>query len=126
MVSKEQLIGKATQVSPVRDTQGLSQHEIVALVSVAQNRLESSAGVSGWGIKQDMNKAGFTDIAVSVALAGLKKKGMVMSEVVENVDGEERGFYLPTDEGESWLLDNQDKLILTETERGSQTNTPPF
>lgn len=69
-------------------------------------------GVAGYKIKVDMNDAGFTDIAVSLALRTLKEKMMVVSETGQDEEGYPYPVYVVTDKGEQWLVDNQDKLVL--------------
>ena len=80
ILKKQKEIGTASKISSVTETEGLSQHEIVALVTVMQNSFISLEGVSAHTIKEDMNNAGFTDIAVSLALRSLGQKAMISSE----------------------------------------------
>ena len=105
-------IAQVASISPIADTQGLKPHEIVALVTVMQNSFISAGGVSGWSVKNDMNEAGYTDIAVSLALASLGQKRMLTSDTAEDMNGEEYAVYLVTESGEQWLLNNEDKLVL--------------
>ena len=74
VLKKQEEIEKVSKISPVADTEGLSQHEMVALVTVMQNSFISTEGVSVYTVKDDMNKAGFTDIAISLALKSLRQK----------------------------------------------------
>jgi hypothetical protein len=112
-ILKKQLeIGRASTISPVKDTEGLSQHEIVALVTVMQNQFISDGAVSTWTIKNDMNKAGFTDIAVSLAIKLLRSKNMVLGRELHDENGENYIAYAVTNQGEAWLLANQDRLVL--------------
>lgn len=112
IINKQKQIDKVSKLSPIRETEGLSQHEIVALVTVMQNSYISMTGVSGYKIKEDMNDAGFTDISISLALKTLKEKKMVVLEMVQDEDGPEYLSYAVTYKGEQWLVDNQDKLVL--------------
>ena len=111
--NKQRQIGTASKISSVTDTEGLSQHEIVALVTVMQNSFISLEGVSAHTIKEDMNNAGFTDIAVSLALRSLGQKSMISSQNVydEQYGNEYRVFNVEI-KGEEWLLQNQEKLVL--------------
>ena len=63
-------------------------------------------------IRNGMRKAGYSDVATSVALTSLTRKTYVKSESFE--DYEEGRFYaywlMP--HGEEWLLANQNKLEL--------------
>ena len=118
ILKKQKEIGAASNISPVAQTEGLSQHEIVALVTVMQNSFISTEGVSAYTIKEDMNSAGFTDIAVSLALGSLGRKGMIVSETTRDEQyGHEYKVYVVQAKGEEWLLDNQDKLLLKQETR---------
>ena len=112
LLKKEDQISRASIISPVKDTEGLSPHEMVALVAVMENQFVSPDPVSAYVVKSDMNKAGFTDIAVALAMKNLRVKGMVLSRVVEDDrEGTYTGFEL-TGRGEEWLLANQHRLEL--------------
>ncbi len=114
VLQKEEQIDKVSKISPVAETEGLSQHEMVALVSIMQNSISFPEGASAYIIKRDMNQAGFTDIAVSLALRSLERKEMIITTLVEDERGEYYSAYSVNSKGEQWLLDNQDKLILRE------------
>lgn len=77
-----------------------------------QNSFISMTGVSGYKIKEDMNSASFTDIAVSLALKNLKEKKMILLESIQDQEGYPHAAYSVIDKGKKWLLDNQDKLVL--------------
>lgn len=112
VLKKQQEIASVSGMSVVAETEGLSQHELVALVTVMQNSFIALDGVSSWKIKEDMNNAGFTDIAVSLALKRLRQKNMLYMTSKSDEQGYEYTAYFVQPEGEQWLLDNQDKLIL--------------
>jgi len=115
-------IGRMANFSAVKDTEGLTQHEIVALVTVMQNSFLSNGWVSGNMIRNDMNRAGFTDIAVSIALKILiTTKEMISTTRVEDQNGEPYMVYAATQKGEQWLIANQDKLQLKIPEDEKQT-----
>ena len=124
-LKKQEEIGKVSKLSPIADTQGLNQHEIVALVTIMQNDFISTGGVSAWSIKQDMNSAGFTDIAVSIALRCLVQKEMTRTDIETDINGNESAIYFVTESGEQWLLNNQDKLVLKE-EPPKHDGVPPL
>lgn len=109
---KIQVIDSTSEISPVAATEGLSPHEMVALVTVMQNSFMTGGTVSPWTIKEDMGNAGYTDIAVSLALRSLSKKGMVLTETDHDQNGEPFLAYSVNSSGEEWLLQNQDKLVL--------------
>jgi len=59
----------------------------VALVTVMQNRLAPEDVVSAYTIKEDMNRAGFNDLGVSIALHGILDKGMVTTAIETDWNG---------------------------------------
>ena len=62
-------------------------------------------------IRNGMQSAGFNDVATSIALTSLTRKGYVKSESVQNFN-EELYAYRLTPQGEEWLLANHEKLEL--------------
>lgn len=113
-------------LSPIKETEGLAQHEIVALVTIMQNSFISLTGVSGYKIKEDMNNAGFTDIAVSLALKMLREKKMIVLEEARDEEGYEYAAFAVTVKGEQWLIDNQDRLLLRYEIKDEKGDDIPF
>jgi len=113
VLKKNEELGRVINRPVVKDTEGLNQHELVALVTIMQNSFLTNGYVSGFQVRNDMNKAGFTDIAVSIALKTLTVKGMVASGIEQDDNGNPYAAYKTTDKGEEWLIANQDKLTLT-------------
>lgn len=103
---------KQLSATPVLETEGLKGHEIALLILVMENQLSSEDSTSVFGLKHEMNKAGYTDIATSVGIRSLTKYGMIetfktMDDYNNNVE------YIAcrlTNNGENWILSNQDQL----------------
>ena len=113
--AKEVRLGAVAAMSPIASVEGLTQHEMVALVAVAQNLDKPDGIVSTYLIRQDMGKAGFTRVAVTLALAALLKKQFLEAhEAYDEQSDRPYTVYSLTEKGMSWLLTNQDRLILTE------------
>lgn len=112
LLEKERMIGRISNLPPIADTEGLSQHELVALVAVMQNRLVPEEGVITYRIKESMKRDGFNDLGVSIALHGILDKGMVTTTIETDRNGDDYSAYLITEEGYQWLMRNQDKLVL--------------
>lgn len=124
---KQNEIGRVSTASPLKETEGLSQHEMVALVTVMQNSFISTGGISGWRIREDMNGAGFTDIAISLALKALAQKAMISSDVEYDQNGDAYSVYSTTRQGDEWLIQNQEQLVLKrEPSRSSDGENIPF
>lgn len=116
IVEKEQKLATmatAASISPVKDTEGLAPHEIVALVSAMQNWYIGAEPVSVRVISADMNRSGYNDFAAAMALASLQKKGMVNIDDAE-YHGDVYKTVIVASPGQNWLLANLDRLQLRE------------
>jgi hypothetical protein len=112
VLKKEEKLGWAASMSPIADVEGLSPHEIVALVAVAESIFSPSDTVSGWLVRQDIEKAGFTRIAATLACTSLLNKGLLDFIQKTDSDGDRYTAYSMTQLGLNWLFNNQDKLVL--------------
>lgn len=107
-------------MSPIAPLEGLSQHEIVALVSVAENLDSPSDSVSAYVIRQDMERLGFTKIAAFVGLTGLVRKQLVEAKEDSDFNGNTFMTYQLTETGTEWIIRNQDRLVLWEKPRPTE------
>ncbi len=112
ILKKNEEIGLAVSRTAIKDNGGLNQHELVALVTTMQNSFLTDGFVSGYTIKMDMNKSGFTDIAVGIALRTLISKFLIKSEILTDSDDSSYTVYKTTPLGEEWLIKNQELLTL--------------
>lgn len=112
LLEKQGNIAQLRADSPIKDTQGLDAHEIVALVTVMQNQLAPDDGATAYQIKQDMLKAGHTELAAALSLRTLQRKGFIEAQLIQDERGDYTGFSV-TDEGVNWLLANKSQLKLT-------------
>jgi hypothetical protein len=110
---------KQLNVTPVVETEGLKGHEIALLILVMENQLSSEDSTSVFGLKHEMNKSGYTDIATSVGMRSLTKNGMI--ETFRTTDDYNNNQdYIAcklTDKGENWILSNQDQLQFRQTKK---------
>ena len=107
--------------SPVIETEGLKSHEIALLILMMENQISEFDSTPSYIIKQEMNKAGYTNIATSVGMRTLTKYGMIETFKVDTFENGESYQYIAcrlTAEGEGWILTNQDQLEF----RASKTN----
>jgi hypothetical protein len=68
-------------------------------------------------VRSDMEKAGFTGLATTLALATLLRNDFVGTSEEPDYNGEPYTVYSVTKPGMDWLLKNQKKLVLRESER---------
>ena len=116
--AKEAALATVASRSPIAEVEGLSQYEMIALVAIAQNVDQPNGSVSTFLIRQDMNNAGFTKVAATLGLASLLKKQLIeLREAYDERSGESYAAYALTEKGISWLMSNQDRLVLREPPR---------
>jgi hypothetical protein len=111
ILDKEERLEAAVQPSSVAPVEGLSQPEVVALVSVAENVDFPADSVSAYQVRNDMERAGFTRVAVTLALGQLARKNFVTCVEASNYNDTYWAYSL-TEEGMNWLFQHQDLLVL--------------
>jgi len=111
-LSKDNRLERLAEASVVADIAGLNQMEMVALVSVAENADGPEDSVSTWSIRNDMERSGYRQLAVRLALTTLLRKGMIEASRDCDQNGNDFTVYRVTDCGIEWLLENQDLLVL--------------
>ena len=112
ILNKGENLHRIADIPSIADIEGLSQFEMVALVTIAENIDSPSDKVGTYQIKEDMNRAGYTKICTTLTLTSLLRKEMIQSEVDSDINGNEFFLYTITSKGMEWLLQNQDKLVL--------------
>lgn len=98
--------------SSIGDTKGLAQHELVALVAIAENIEGLNDSVPAYEVRQDMRRSGFTKVASFLGLQSLVEKDFVVA--VEETDNNGQTYYSYTmkEQGVNWLQANQELLEL--------------
>ena len=108
IVAKQEQLESVARASPIQPTEGLSAHEMVALTLVFQ----SDGGIAPYQLGQEMENAGFTKLAASLAAAQLHRKGFIVEGTATTYEGDDYRVYQPSSHGIDWLLANQDRLVL--------------
>lgn len=112
-VQKQQRLANVAELSDMAAIEGLTQHEIAALVAVAENTDVPGESVSTYLIRRDMEESGFTRVAATLALLALSGKEMLsISELYDDDTREHYKAYLLQDPGVQWLQRNQQRLLL--------------
>ena len=96
--------------SPIAEREGLKSHEIAMLILIMENQMTSEENVSIYKLKDEMNKAGYKDIVTSVGIRALRNKKYIETFAQEHLPGEEYPACRVTEDGENWILNNQDEL----------------
>jgi DNA-binding MarR family transcriptional regulator len=92
---------------------GLEPHEVLVIGSIAANLDHHEDHASIYRVKKEMEAAGYTSIAVTVALKSMIKKGFLKSQDCLGDNGDYYMGYLLTEKGWSWVLENLNKFALT-------------
>ena len=104
--------------SPIKETEGLSDHEIAVLCAILSSKTHDETLTSIHEISNDVNKMGYTKVAAQIAVEKLVRKDFI--EIGEGKDWDERegeytykGYRL-TSLGMNWLISNEGALNLKE------------
>jgi len=105
---------KTTEImdaSPVKESAGLQPHEQTVLALLLANSDSADDAVVPNSLKQEMRKAGYSDVGTRVAIARLIKLGYMKSEWKQESFNSWIAYSI-TPEGEAWLIENQSRLEL--------------
>jgi hypothetical protein len=111
-LKKEDQYQMLSEGSPVAATEGLAQHEIALLATIMQHQLNPSDTVYSGFVQGSMAKAGYTDIATSLAVRTLLKKKLISTTVESDFNDNKVTLFQVTQAGEDWLQDNMDLLVI--------------
>jgi hypothetical protein len=106
---KFNLTAAISSSSPLKEREGLREHEIAALAFIMAN-----VGLNNWTdkLREDMERAGFTRLATNLALDSLCKKRLVrIGKSVDESSNEESEAAFLTATGKKWLQDNQNEML---------------
>ncbi len=110
--TRREQFSSVAALAPVRGQAGLSAHEVVALVVVAEHCLAPADTVHQNEIEKAMRKAGVTQIAVTLSVRGLLNKELVEAVAVSGDYDHQWTEFRPSPLGIQWLIKNQEKLVL--------------
>jgi hypothetical protein len=107
-----QELGRVSELSPTQQTEGLAPHEVAALVILTEECLGPDSNISPHQLKEKMERAGFTGVAVGIALHGLNAKEYMAYESLSDEFNNEYSVCTITKKGLQWIQDNQNNLAL--------------
>jgi nucleoside 2-deoxyribosyltransferase len=120
---KAETLQTVAAMSEMQTTEGLSSHEIAALVTLMSERASPDDGLASYTVKENMRRSGYTSIAVGLALEGLLRKEMIEYYQDTNYNGETYTACRLTGKGIDWLLASQDRFRMRKDE-GKRASTP--
>jgi len=94
------------------ETEGLKANEIALLILVMENQIADEDSYSIWNLTTEMNKSGYNQLATSIGVKSLKRKGMIETLIEYDQWNQEQGFTACrlTESGVNWVLSNQDQF----------------
>jgi len=110
---QEDVATSVAEIRKVTTSDGLEQHEIVAIAVIAATIEQPDDSYSVNRIKMDMIASGYTSVAATIALRSLAKQSYI--KMVSRFDDEAQERFLAyalTEEGWEWVLANKNKFIL--------------
>lgn len=112
--------------TPVVEHEGLQGHEIALLIFTAENQFTSEDYMGVHSLKDEMSKAGYTNIATGVAIRKLERKGMVETSMDTDWNNNRYLVCKVTTKGEDWILANQESLKFRKDEKQPPEDDLPF
>ena len=109
----ESVTESISEIKQVTTSNGLAQHEIVALAVITASIEHPGDTCWAGAIKRDMETAGYTTAAAAIALRSLEKHGYVSGKEAYD-DASDRSYYVysVTEKGWDWVLANQHRFSL--------------
>lgn len=120
VLESEERLERIIQPSSVASVEGLAQYELVALVSIAENSEAPSGSVTAFDVRNAMERAGFTRVAITLGLGKLARRGFVRFFDDQDYNHNPFTAYQLTDEGLNWLFDHQDLLVLKRSDQSAE------
>lgn len=111
-ILKKQSSFQQLSQSSIKKTEGLSNHEITALVSIMSNQYSDDECVWQSTLVNDMNKNGYNQLAVSISIRELQANGLIDIGSEPDINGNFETYFRITGRGQNWIIDNEDKLSL--------------
>lgn len=107
--------------NPIKESEGLTPHEATMILILFENQITEEDFISAHKLYRDMDSTGYNRIASNVAFRQLKHKGFIEQEQhYSEEDGEPYTVFRLTSKGESWVLNNQDKIEFKKPKTSTQ------
>jgi hypothetical protein len=103
--------------SPIKEPDGLLQHEMIVLASIVENRQGVGDSVGHGILREELERMGYNNLALNIGLEGFLERGMIARDEVEEYPNNFNEAYKLTvyyvrPEGMKWILRNYERLNL--------------
>jgi hypothetical protein len=126
IMGKERTLSAVAVKSPLKEENGLSQHEMIVLTAIIENVNGPQEAVSHWILKNDLDRLGYNNVALNIGLEKLTRAGMVVASRDEDQNGEPYNIYSLADGGLNWLLANSHRLQLNKQNITPRRSVPSW
>ena len=106
------IVDPSASVAPISRLEELEDEEFSGLIAVAEERDDPKHGISASSFRRKMTRAGFMDVAATLALESLVRKKMVERYEAHDYDGDPYTMIRATSTGMEWLIANREYLTL--------------
>lgn len=115
-ISKLKSVSTVIPVTPVNKSvdniEGLTYQEITFLGAILSSQESMDEYVSAWNVKEQMKRSGLNEIAFSICMRKLLAKNFIEASMVNDYNGNEYNGIIITQDGNEWVLKNEDKFSL--------------
>ena len=127
LLVKERTIQELASSSPLLVTEGLQGYQVATLALVLANSPNPEMSVGVYIIRDDMEKAGYSQVASSLAIRSLIQMNYLKPTIQQDYRADEPyDAVVLTDSGFEWLKAHQDQLALYSTSSNLQADDIPF
>lgn len=127
LVKKDETLQKLSEADPVAPVEGLTQAEILVLAVIAGSSFLPSNSVSAYSAKRDAERAGVTNVGFNIGVRRLLGKSFIeMTELWDEQSSELYDAIRLTDNGWSWIEENETLFILHRPNVDLQIEDIPF
>jgi nucleoside 2-deoxyribosyltransferase len=110
ILEKREILTKVSSES-IANIEGLAQHELIAIVAIAENLESPQDNVSAYTIRNDIENSGFTKMAAVIGMQNLERKNLISNqEYHDSYNHDSYIGYQLTKPGWDWIMNNQDKF----------------
>lgn len=104
LAAKQSQLEFIDAMSQVKKTQGLSPHEMAALV-IIMGEMATEGGITSYDLQKQMIAAGYTSLALSLSVASLTQKEFIGAKQESDYGGEHTWWvYYVSEKGKTWLI----------------------
>lgn len=96
----------------LREKEGLTNHEITALVSIMSNQFSDNEVVWRYTLEKDMHNSGYNNLAISIAIKKLESRQLIDVGTEQDVNENLESYFRITEQGRDWIISNEGNLSL--------------